>query len=185
MPFRRSWLACLLLAAGLACCNAAPLAPDFTLGDDANTPWQLAAHRGSSILLAFGYTHCADTCPALVARLERATTLLGSRAQRVRIAIVTVDPGRDTPAQMHRFLSRFAQPNGSQIVGLTGSPAQIAAVESAYHVWSQRMPERRGTYDVAHSSVVFVIDKRGAIAGMRDDADSQTALLASLEPTLQ
>lgn len=183
--FRRSWLACLLLAAGLACCSAPHLAPDFTLRDDANAQWQLSAHRGSSILLAFVYTHCADTCPALVARLEHITTTLGARAQHVQIAIITVDPARDTPPQMHRFLSRFYQPNGSQIVGLTGSAAQIAKVERAYHVWSQRMPQRHGRYDVAHSSVVFVIDQRGAIAGMRDDDDSQTALLASLEPTLR
>jgi protein SCO1/2 len=135
--------------------------------------------------LAFAYTHCADTCPALVARLERATTMLGPRAPGVRIVIVTVDPARDTPSQLHRFLSRFKEPNGSQIVGLTGGAAQIAVVEHAYHVWSQRMPERRGSYDVAHSSIVFVIDPRGAIAGTRDDDDSQTALLAALEPTLR
>jgi protein SCO1/2 len=185
MVFCRWRLACLLLAASLACCSAAPSAPDFTLRDDANAHWQLSAHRGDSILLAFGYTHCADTCPALVARLERATTTLGSLAQRVKIAIVTVDPARDTPLQMHRFLSRLRDQNGSQIVGLTGSAAQIVAVERAYHVWSQRMPGRRGRYDVAHSSIVFVIDPRGAIAGTRDDDDSQTALLAALEPTLR
>lgn len=185
MPLRRSWLACLLIVAGLACCNATPLAPDFTLRDDANVPWNLAAQRGNSILLAFAYTHCADTCPALVARLERATTMLGPRAKRVQIVIVTVDPARDTPAHMHEFLSRFAQPDGSRIVGLTGSTAQITAVERAYHVWSQPLPQRRGSYDVAHSSIVFVINPRGAIAALRDDDDSQTTLLASLEPTLQ
>jgi protein SCO1/2 len=185
MRIGRSWLACLLLGAGLACCNAAPLAPDFTLRDDANAPWQLAAQRGDSILLTFAYTHCADTCPMLVARLERATIVLGTRARRVQIAIVTVDPARDTSAQMHRFLSHFKETNGARIVGLTGSAAQIAAVERAYHVWSQRMPEHHGRYDVAHSSIVFIINPRGAIASMRDDDDSQTALLASLEPTLR
>jgi protein SCO1/2 len=111
--------------------------------------------------------------------------MLGSRAQQVQIAIVTVDPARDTPSQMHRFLSRLRDPNGSQIVGLTGSAQQIAAVERAYHVWSQRMPQRHGGYEVAHSSIVFIINSRGALAGTRDDDDSQSALLASLEPTLQ
>lgn len=185
MVFRRCRLACLLLAAGLAACSASRSAPDFRLRDDADASWQLSAHRGSSILLAFAYTHCADTCPTLIARLERATTALGPRAQRVQIAIVTVDPARDTPSQMHRFLSHFEQPRGSHIVGLTGSAAQIAGVERAYHVWSQRMPAHRGRYDVAHSSIVFIIDPGGSIAGARDDDDSQTAMLDALTRTLQ
>ena len=111
--------------------------------------------------------------------------MLGNRAQRVEIAMVTVDPARDTPAVLRRFLTRFQEPGGSRIVGLTGSAAQIASMERAYHVWSQRMPVRSGRYDVAHSSIVFVIDSRGAIAGVRDGDDAQATLLASLESTLQ
>lgn len=185
MVVRPWWFARLLLVAGLAGCSAAPAAPDFTLRDDGGARWQLSAHRGDSVLLAFAYTHCADTCPTLVARLEHTTTVLGARARRVRVVVVTVDPTRDTPAQMHRFLSRFREANGSPIVGLTGTPSEIASVERAYHVWSQRMPEHRGRYDVAHSSIVFVIDPRGSIAATRDDDDSQTTLLGSLERTLQ
>src|SRR5579862_9346751 len=140
----RPWLACLAFAAALACCSSARPAPNFTLRDDRNASWELASHRGQSILLAFAYTHCADTCPTLVARMERATALLGNRAQRVRIAVVTVDPARDTPARLHRFLARFAQPGGSPLVGLTGTAQQIAGVERAYHVWSQRMASHYG-----------------------------------------
>jgi protein SCO1/2 len=185
MAIRRSRLACLLLLASLACCSAARTAPDFTLRSDAGGNWELARQRGDSVLLAFAYTHCADTCPALIARLERVTQTLGPRAARVQIAVVTVDPARDTPARLHQFLARFAQPGGSQIVGLTGTIAQVARVERAYHVWAQVLPAHRGAYDVAHSSVVFIIDPRGAIAGLRDDDDSQRMLLVSLEPTLQ
>jgi protein SCO1/2 len=174
-----------ILAAPLAAalllwsCARSPGAPGFTLTDDAGQPWSLAAQRGTPVLLTFGFTHCADTCPATLAKLSRMARE-GNTAAPV-IAFVTVDPQRDSATALHRFVSRFNE-GGAHVVGLTGTPSQIDAVERAYHVWAQRIPGRgaHGTYDVAHSAVVYFIDRSGVTRSVHDDDDSDAVLGAAL-----
>lgn len=161
-------LACVVLVSG---CSGGRSAPDFTLRDDAARTWTLAAQRGKVLLLTFGFTHCADTCPATLGKLTQLTRALGPRPHNAEIAFVTVDPARDTPLVLHRFLARF-EPGSSRLVGLTGTPTQIAVVEAAYHVWSQRLPRN----EYAHTSVIFVIDPRGRIRALRDDSDSEASI---------
>jgi protein SCO1/2 len=175
--------ATLLVIAFLAGCSPqGPAAPDFTLMADDNRPWMLSAERGHPVLLTFGFTHCADTCPATLAKLAHLRRSLGDHGRDVAIAMVTVDPGRDSPAVLHRFVSRFDGP----IAGLTGSQAHVAAVESAYHVWAQRVPGRNRTagYDVVHSAVIYVIDARGAIRGIYDDDEPEVALASAVRDAL-
>ena len=93
--------------------------------------------------------------------------------------MVSVDPRRDTPAVLHRFVGRFDGP----VVGLTGTPSNVAKVESAYHVWAQRVPGRaRGSnaYDVVHSAVIYFIDPRGTIRDISDDDASDAALAKAM-----
>lgn len=171
MPKRLGGLVALGCIAWIAACGAGRTAPDFALRDDAAQPWSLAAQRGKVVLLTFGFTHCADTCPATLGKLSNLTRALGTRARDAEIAFVTVDPARDTPPVLHRFLARF-EPGSSRLVGLTGTISQIAAVENAYHVWSQRMPHNA----YAHSSVIFLIDPQGRIRALRDESDSPASL---------
>ena len=139
----------------LAGCGGTP-APDISLTDQHGQPWTLAAQRGSTVALFFGYTHCADTCPTTLAKLAKAL----ERVQGAKVAFVTVDPERDTPAVVGKYVARFA---GAPIVGLTGTQSQITATESAYHVWAQKIPGKAGNdnYDDAHASYVFLIDRDG------------------------
>jgi protein SCO1/2 len=164
-------------------CSGGRSAPDFALQSDRSAPWQLSAQRGKAVLLTFGFTHCVDTCPAIVARLAHATAALGRRAGNVEIAFVTVDPSRDTPPVLHRFVNRFAQP-GVDIVGLTGTPSQIAAAETAYHVWSAKVHAHNGGYDVAHSAPIFVIDPNGRLHDVLDDEDNEGTVVAALRRAL-
>jgi len=170
-------LAAILL---LQACSHAPGAPDFTLTDDTGRAWALSSQRGTPVLLTFGFTHCADTCPATLAKLARLAAERDS-ATRVVIALVTVDPQRDSIAAMHRFVTRFDR-GDVRIVGLTGTPSQIDAVERAYHVWAQRIPgrQRHGAYDIAHSAVVYFIDRGGVTRSVHDDDDSDAVLGAAL-----
>ena len=169
-------LAALALPAALAACAArGPAAPDFTLTSDTGRAWTLRAQRGHPLLLTFGFTHSADTCPATLAKLGHLVqTDPAARAAGVRIAMVTVDPKRDSPAALHAFVARF----GSGIVGLTGSTASIRSVERAYHVWAQPLPSKRGRpgYDVAHSAAIYVIDAGGHIRGLYPDDESESSL---------
>jgi len=163
-------MACALLVA----CSANAAAPNFTLLDDAGAPWSLAAQHGTPVTIFFGFTHCADTCPLTLAKLVKA-----SNGSEGTIAFVTVDPQRDTPAVMHAFLRRF---HSSRLVGLTGTLDQILAVESAYHVWAQRIPGKHGgdDYDEAHASSIFYVDGNGRIAAIGDASDSVAAMAHAL-----
>jgi protein SCO1/2 len=161
----------------IAACSNGRAAPNFTLQDDAAKPWALSQQRGKALLLTFGFTHCADTCPATLARLAGMSRSLGARAAELEIVLVTVDPLRDTSAVMHRYIDRFRLLGSSHMVGLTGTAQQIEAVERAYQVWSQRIPgTRRRGYDEAHSSVIFLIDSQGRIRALRDAEDSERSI---------
>ncbi len=179
MSSTRVFCAALLVAAGFGCASRAWTAPDFTLTADDGRQWSLSAQRGRPVLLTFGFTHCADTCPATLAKLARATHSLGAAADKVEIVMVTVDPRRDTPPVLHRFVARFDGP----IVGLTGTPSRVAEIESAYHVWAQRIPgknRRANDYDVAHTAVIYAIDERGNIRAIRNDDDSDATLTGTV-----
>jgi protein SCO1/2 len=169
------------LAVLLAGCARTPSAPPIRLTDGSGSPWSLDAQRGKAVVVNFGYTHCADTCPETLAKLAHLVDGLGVQAREVEIAFVTVDPQRDTPQALHVFVRRFETPN-ARIVGLTGTPAQISAVENAYHVWAQRIPgkHRNGEYDVAHSAVIFFVDQSGRLSSLHDDGDPDAVLARAL-----
>jgi protein SCO1/2 len=122
---RVSLLLCALLAAGCAHAQSKPPAPDFTLTSDRGMPWTLSSQHGRELALFFGYTHCTDTCPDTLAKLTAA--MHASASARGEVVFVTIDPDRDTPSVMHSYIRRFS---GARIVGLTGTPAQIDAVEN-------------------------------------------------------
>ncbi|HUA07917.1 MAG TPA: SCO family protein [Candidatus Acidoferrales bacterium] len=160
----------LVLASALLGGCAHHAAPDFTLTSDTGAPWTLSAQRGEAVAVFFGFTHCDDTCPDTLAKLSTAMRADGASARDAEIAFVTIDPQRDTPAVMHRYIRRFDGP----VVGLTGTPAQIAAVMRAYHVWAQKIPDPHGgsNYDEAHSAFTFLIDRNGNMRMIHNDNDS-------------
>jgi protein SCO1/2 len=155
-------------------------APDFTLNGQNGRPFTLSEQRGRVVLLFFGYTHCPDVCPATMANLEHAIASLGPAGQSVEVAFVTVDAARDTPAALGRYAALF----GSNVVGLTGSPAALESVYAAYHVFHQDLPRRPGesTYYVAHTSAVYYIDRNGRMRGLGDWTESPAAIENRLRP---
>lgn len=164
--------ACAQLCVVLAACAGGTAAPDFTLRDDAASLWTLSQQHGKAIVLTFGFTHCADTCPATLAKLARVTESTTHAKTGAEIVFVTIDPARDGIVQLHRFVERFALPDGAPVVGLTGTTAQIQNVERQYHIWSQPMPKG----DIAHTAAIYLIDPNGRIRTVLDDDDSAGSL---------
>jgi protein SCO1/2 len=106
-------------------------APDAELVSHTGETVRLSELRaGRTLVLFFGYTHCPDVCPLTMAALGRARQLLGQDGERVVGALVTVDPARDSVAQLAAYLSRF--PPG--LIGLTGAPETLAEVARGYLV---------------------------------------------------
>jgi protein SCO1 len=131
---------------------------EFKLVGEANKPVTEKALRGKVTLLYFGYTSCPDVCPATLLKLALALRHLGDEADSVRILFVSVDPQRDSPAVLVKYVGSF----GPHIMGLTGSEDALTALTKRYRVAYRRdAPDRTGWYPVYHSSAVFVFDGDG------------------------
>ena len=126
------------------------------------------SYRGHYVLLYFGYTACEDVCPVTLSAVADALDVLGSRAARVQPLFVTVDPARDTPDVLRRYVAAFTP----RLVGLTGTDAQLHQMEQSYRVTSVTHPGHGGAagYTVDHSSVLYLIGPDGRyLAPIRAD----------------
>jgi protein SCO1 len=157
-------------------------AADFRLTDQNGRPFDLADQRGHAVILFFGYTHCPDVCPATMAQLARVFhTLTPAQREHVRVAFVTVDPQRDTSAELKRYIDLF----DPSFIGLTGTPAQLAPVYDAYHVWHQRLRGTQATgYLIAHGSSIYLIDPSGDLRVLHDWQDPASAIAADVKELL-
>ncbi|MFP6558513.1 SCO family protein [Paraburkholderia sp. B3] len=142
----------------------------FSLTDDDGRPVTGVSFRGQTTLVYFGYTHCPDICPETMARLMQVIAKLGPEARAVRILFVSVDPARDTPAVLHSYIAAF---DSQHALGLTGSDGQIESLARHYRVAYQlEKPNPDGSYDVTHSSAVYVFDAQGRARLLATDNDA-------------
>jgi len=127
-------------------------APDFTLSDQNGQPFTLSKLRGHPIALFFGFTHCPDECPTTLAHLAHAVHAPGVPLD-TRVAFITVDPERDSPATLKRFVRLF----DPQFIGLTGGLNQLNPVYDAYHTARQAVPVKQQETDefFEHGATVF------------------------------
>jgi protein SCO1 len=138
-------------------------APPLALPATTGKPFSLADYRGKVVVLAFGYTHCQAVCPVTLAMLAQAQQLLGADAARTQVVFVSVDPERDSVAQLAGYLKGF----DPRFVGIAGSAQQVAAVMQAYGVNAERHPiGKGGDYVIAHSSSVYFIDRQGRLRAL-------------------
>jgi protein SCO1 len=149
----------------------------FRLTDDNGKTVTAADYHGKVTLLYFGYTHCPDVCPLTLAHLHVVMQQLGKLADGVRILFVSVDPTRDTPAVLHDYVAAF----DPHAVGLTGSPADIEALSKRYRAAFSREPGKAdGSYDVSHSSGIYVFDGDGKARLLATPTDAQDKLVHDL-----
>jgi protein SCO1/2 len=133
-------------------------AADFTLTNQNNQPFQLGHQRGKVTLLFFGYTHCPDVCPVTLSIFSQVYKSLGAQADQVNFVFVTVDPERDTPQILNKYLANFSAP----LNGLTADREQLAPVWKDYGVYQARQGEDGDAgYLVDHSARVYAIDRKG------------------------
>jgi len=130
----------------------------FQLVDQNGRPTDQSVLKGKWSAVFFGYTYCPDVCPTTLQALAGAEAKLGDKARNLQVVFISVDPERDTPAQMKTYLSIPAFPK--DVIGLTGTPAQVAAVAKVYRVYYQKEGQRAG-YSMAHSSIVYLMNPAG------------------------
>ena len=116
--------------------------------------------RGRYALVFFGFTFCPDVCPSALQVMSAALDKIGSKAERITPLFVSVDPERDTPAQLATYVQSFHP----RLVGLTGSPDDTAKVVKAYRVYAKKVEDPKSTagYTYDHSSIIYVMNPDGS-----------------------
>ncbi|MCC6467750.1 MAG: SCO family protein [Alphaproteobacteria bacterium] len=113
--------------------------------------------RGKLMLVYFGYTFCPDVCPTTLLDMSQAMDALGPAGDQVQPIFVTVDPERDTPEELKKFLANFHP----RTLGLTGSPAEVQAAAKAYRVYYAKAKGAERDYLMDHTSIVYLMDRQG------------------------
>lgn len=132
--------------------------PEFALTDDAGRPRSSTDYRGRLVLLFFGFTHCPDVCPAGLFKLAQVYRQLPAPRAEVQVLFVTLDPARDSPSLLQRYVRGF----DASFVGLTGSSAAINAAAASFHVEYAKVGAGK-EYTIDHSTGVFVLDGTGRL----------------------
>lgn len=151
------------LATGTLLDPARPL-PQFELVDQQARPFTNDRLRDQWTFLFFGFTHCPDVCPAtlrMLSQVEQAVSDLESQ-QRPRVVLISVDPKRDTPEQLAKYVSFFNR----DFVGVTGGEDALNSFTRQIGVPVAITPTDDGSYSVDHSAAIFLIDPSGSIRAL-------------------
>lgn len=143
--------------------------------------------RGKWMLIYFGYTFCPDVCPTSLSVVAGAMDKLEPAvADKLVPVLITVDPARDTPAVMKDYAAAFHP----RMVGLTGTPEQVAVTMKAFKVYAARAKAPNGqnddaTYTVDHSSILYLMGPDGRFVAHFPHGTSADDLAAALKKHLK
>ncbi len=137
---------------------------------------------GRFLLVYFGFTWCPDVCPTELGTIASAMDELGADAARVTPVLITIDPQRDTPEVMREYVARFHP----RLVGLTGTPEQVAEVARRYRVYFARAqrPDLH-EYLMDHSSFVYLVGPDSLVRAMFRPETSPEAMAAAVRGQLR
>ena len=132
---------------------------------DIGGPFELIDETGATVtdaevltepaILYFGYTFCPDVCPLDTMRNAQAIDILAERGIAATPVFISIDPDRDTPEVVGRFADNFHD----KMIGLTGSPEQVAAASQAYRTYYRKVEEEGDDefYLVDHSTFSYLV----------------------------
>lgn len=134
---------------------------DFSLLDHQNNVFNAERFRGKWTFLFFGYTHCPDICPStlfMMSRVEEKIVKKHSKDHHTQFVFVSVDPQRDTPEQLSKYVPNFSK----TFVGVSGKEKQIKKLTRQFGVAYEivKSPGKRD-YLVNHTAAVFLVGPRG------------------------
>jgi protein SCO1/2 len=141
---------------------------DLPMTDHTGAARRLGDLAGKPALVFFGFTHCPEVCPATIQKLALLKSSRAADLADVRVVLVSVDGERDTPEVLKAFLARFS----SEFVGLTAPAAQTRELALSFSAPFFKDAPRDGTYNVQHSTRVYVLDKHGRLRAEMYDASA-------------
>ena len=117
---------------------------------------------GRYTIYFFGYTFCPDVCPTELQVLSAALKELGPDAAKITPVFVSIDPERDTPKIIGEYVANFHP----RLVGLTGTPEQLASMARAFHVYYKKVANEKDSqnYGMDHPSILYLMGPDGKFA---------------------
>lgn len=139
----------------------APDVGEMTLPDVTNGVEKPVVGPPDGLLIVyFGYTYCPDVCPTTMSVLRRAMRELGDDAERIDVAMVTVDPERDTPEVLTSYVHAFA-PDGVAV--RTTDPDRLAAIAEPFGAKYSLTTRDDGYVEVVHTGFLYAVDDQGIL----------------------
>ena len=138
---------------------------------------------GKYMLVFFGYTYCPDVCPTELQVMTAALDQLGPEADRIQPVFVSIDPARDTPEVLKAYVGNF----DPRLVGLTGTPEEIAAIARAYRVYYAKAGNGSSSTDylMDHSAIIYLMGPDGQFVTHMAYTTDAAKLAAELKETLR
>jgi protein SCO1/2 len=135
-----------------------PIAPQIELTKSNGETFRLSDQKGKIVLIFFGYTSCPDVCPTTLAELNLVLDGLGNKAESVEVIFVSVDPERDTPEKIQKYVEHF----NPAFVGLSGSVEELQSIWTNYGVYREKVESDSALgYTVNHTARTYLIDSDG------------------------
>ena len=152
--------------------------PDFRLTQANGRPLTHADWLGHWNLVYFGYVSCPDVCPTTLAAFKQAWRELGARcaSDRVKIDFISVDPQRDTPELLGKYVAFFS----TDFIAATGDDEQLTALTRSLGLLYTRSTGSNGAIEVDHSGSAVIIDPQGRLAGIFRPPFAPAALAGDL-----
>ncbi|WP_238480180.1 SCO family protein [Eikenella glucosivorans] len=155
---------------------------DFTLTAHSGQTVGLSSFKGKVVALIFGYSHCPDVCPThLLTHAQALAQLPPEQAGQVQVLFISVDPERDTPELLARYVPAF----NPSFIGLTGSRENVQAVMKQYGATAAAQPPNaNGFYTVDHSTGTFLLNRQGRAAVLEPFGQSAEHLAQDIQTLL-
>jgi protein SCO1 len=165
-------LVALLVAALVAACDpgkpsfksvdvtGADFGRELRLTDHTGKPRTLADFKGKVVVVFFGFTQCPDVCPTTLVEMKAVKEKLGKDGERLQVLFVTLDPERDTPELLAKYVPAF----DPSFIGLYGDAEATARTAKEFKVYYKKVPGSSPTnYSIDHTAALYVYDSSGRL----------------------
>ena len=129
----------------------------FTLLDHTGKKRSLAEFKGKVVLIYFGYMFCPDICPTDLSNLAALLKRLGKDGDQVQAIFITLDPARDTPELIGKYVQHFDK----RILGLRGTEQQTKQVATQYKTFYEKVSLKGNQYVIDHTAFTYIVNRAG------------------------
>ena len=129
----------------------------FTLLDQTGKKRSLAEFKGKVVLIYFGYMSCPDICPTDLINLAGLLKRLGKESEQVQAIFITLDPARDTPELIGKYVQYFDK----RILGLRGTEQQTKEVATKYKTFYEKISLKSNQYVIDHTAFIYIVNRAG------------------------